>query len=117
MGWAFEAEKEIVEADGAVRLEAVAHGGKVDGAVVLVDLDGVATAERDVRAAFAREVGEDALATDWAVRVWGAGVDLAALVGPKVVAEESAAHQVRLVGEELEGFGGLDGGGEVDGSG
>ena len=39
MGWAFEAKKEIVEADRAVGLETVSHGGKVDGAVVLVDLN------------------------------------------------------------------------------
>ena len=32
--------------------EAGAHGGEVDGAVVLVDLDGVAAAESDVRTAF-----------------------------------------------------------------
>ena len=53
MGRALEAEEEIVEADGAVGAEAVAHGGEVDGAVVLVDLDGVAAAEGDVRAALA----------------------------------------------------------------
>ena len=46
-----------------------------------------------------------------------AGADLAALVGPEVVGEEGAADEVGLVGEEFEGFGGLDGGGEVDGGG
>ena len=97
--------------------EAVAHGGEVDGAVVLVDLDGVAAAEGDVGAAFAGEVGEDALAADGAVGVGGAGVDLAALVGPEVEGEEGAADEVGLVGEEFEGFGDLDGGGEVDGGG
>ena len=72
MGWAFEAEEEVVEADRAVGSEAVAHGGEVYGAVVLVDLDGVAAAEGDVGAAFAGEVGEDALAADGAggVRAW-----------------------------------------------
>ena len=54
--------------------EAGAHGGEVDGTVVLVDLDGVAAAEGDVRAAFAGEVGEDALAADGAVGVGCAGV-------------------------------------------
>ena len=38
-------------------------------------------------------------------------------VGPEVEGEEGAAHEVGLVGEEFEGFGGLDGGGEVDGGG
>jgi len=97
--------------------EAVAHGGEVDGAVMLMDLDGVSAAEGDVRAAFAGEVREDALAADGAVGVRGAGVDLASLVAPQVVGEEGSAHKVGLVGEKFEGFGGLDGGGEVDGGG
>ena len=116
-GRAVEAKEEVVETDGAMGLEAVAHGGEVDWAVVLVDLDGVASAEGDMRAAFAGQVDEDALAADGAVWVGGAGIDFAALVGPEIVAEEGAADEVRLVGEELEGFGGLDGGGQVDGGG
>ena len=79
----FEAEEEIVEADFlniAVGDEAGVHGGEVYGAVMLVDLDGVAAAEGDVRAAFSGEVGEDALAADGAGGVGGGGVDLAALV-------------------------------------
>jgi hypothetical protein len=54
VGWAFEAEEEIVEAEIlniGVGDEAVAHGGEVYGTVVLVDLDGVAAAEGDVRTA------------------------------------------------------------------
>jgi len=68
---AIEAEEEIVEADGSVGLETVSHSGEVDGAVVFVDLDGVTAAEGDVRAALAGEVGEDTLAADEAVGVWG----------------------------------------------
>lgn len=112
-----EAEEELVEAevvDVCVGREAVAHGGEVDGAVVLVNLDGVAAAESDVRAAFAGEVGEEALAADGAGGVGSGGIDLGALVGPEIVREESAAHEMGLVGEELEGLCGLDGGGEVD---
>jgi hypothetical protein len=112
-----ETEEEIVEADGAVRSEAVAHGGEIDGAMMLVDLDGVAAAEGDVRAAFAGEMGEDALAADGACGVGGGGGDLASLVCPEVMREEGAAHEVGLMGEELEGFGGLDGSGEIDGGG
>ena len=85
MGRALEAEEEVVETDVlniAVGEETVAHGGEVDGAVVLVDLDGVAAAEGDVRAADAGEVREDALAADGAGGVRGAGVDLASLVCP-----------------------------------
>jgi hypothetical protein len=77
---ALEAEEQVIEADFlniAVGGEAVAHGGEVYGAVVLVDLDGVAAAEGDMRAADAGEVREDALAADGAGGVGGAGVDLA----------------------------------------
>ena len=62
--------------------EAVAHGGEVDGAVMLVDLDGVAAAESDVGATFAGKMGEDALAADAAGRIGRAGVDFAVFVGP-----------------------------------
>ena len=101
MGSAFKAEEEFVGTevvDVGVGEEAVAHVGEVDGTVVLVDLDGVAAAEGDVRAAFAGKVGEDALAADLAGGVRSAGVDLAPLVGPEVVGEEGATEEVGLVG-------------------
>ena len=53
---ALEAEEELVEAevvDVGVGGETVAHGDEVNGAMVLVNLDGVAAAESDVRAAIA----------------------------------------------------------------
>src|ERR1700735_5137774 len=62
---------------GGVGDEAGAHGGKIYWTVVLVDLNGVAAAEGDVRAAFSGEVGEDALAAHGAVGPGGAGVDFA----------------------------------------
>ena len=66
--------------DVGVRREALVHGGKIDRTMVLVDLDGVAAAKGDVRAAFTGKVREDALATDDAGGVGGAGVDLASFV-------------------------------------
>ena len=107
VGWALEAEEEVVEADGAVGSEAVAHGGEVDGTVVLVDLYGVAAAEGDVRAADAGQVSELAVGADGAVGIGGAGIDFAAVYiaiasgCPKIEAEKSAAHEVGLLGEEL----------------
>ena len=59
VGRTFEAEEKFVEADLPMRGEAIAHGGEVDGAMMLVDLDGVAAAERDVRTAFAGKMSED----------------------------------------------------------
>ena len=117
VGWATEAKEEVVETDSSVGAEAVAHGGEVDGAVVLVDLDGVAAAESDVRTTLSPEVREQAQGADRAGGVGSAGIDLATLVCPEVVREQGAAHQVRLVGQEFEGFAGLDGSGEVDSGG
>lgn len=103
--------------------EAEAEVGEVDGAVMLVDLDGVAAAEGDVRAAFAGEMGEDALTADGAAGTGGGGGDLGVLEGavgvgvPEVEGEEGAAEEAGLAGEKFEGFGDLDGGGEVDGGG
>jgi hypothetical protein len=73
VGAAAESEQEVVGAEGldvGVGLEAGFEGGEVDGAAVLVDLDGVAAAEGDVSAVAAGEVREDALAADLAA---GAG--------------------------------------------
>ena len=113
----FEAKEKAVEADVSVGDEAVAHGGKVDGAVMLVDLDGVASAEGDVGAAFPCQMREATLSADGAVGIRGGGVHFAVVIAPEIVGEEGAAHQVGLAGKELEGFGDLDGGGEVDGGG
>ena len=85
VGWAFEAEEQVVETDGAVGDEAVAHGGEVYGAMVLVDLYGVAAAEGDVRTAFAGQMREDPVGADGTVGVGCAGVDLTAVVCPEIV--------------------------------
>jgi hypothetical protein len=84
VGRTLEPEEEIVKADIAVGCEAVAHLAEVHGAMVLMDLDGVAAAEGDVGAAFASEVGEDALTADRAGWVWPGGADFAAGAGPKI---------------------------------
>ena len=103
--------------------EAAVHRGEIERAVVLVDLDGVAAAEGDVRAASAVEMLELSVGADGALRIGRAGRDFGPGEGggvevwPEVEREEAAAHPVRLAGKELEGFGDLDGGGEVDGGG
>ncbi len=74
-----------------------------------------------MRAALSGEVGEESLAADGAVWVWRCGVDLTVGEGglafgvPQVKGEESTAHEMGLAGEELEGFGDLKGGCQVDG--
>ncbi len=75
VGRAVEAEEEIVGAeildlgggDDGVAAEPGLQLGEVDGAVVLVDLDGVPAAEGDVGAGGTGEMGKHALAADWTV--------------------------------------------------
>ena len=69
------------------------------------------------RAAFAGEGAEAALAADLAVGARGARGDLGALAGPEVVSEQRTPHAVGLAGEQLQCFGDLQRGGEVDGRG
>src|SRR6202008_3208114 len=57
-----EFEHQLVVADGAMRFQAGAHLCKIEGPLTLVDLHGIASAQRDVRPAFALEMGELALA-------------------------------------------------------
>src|ERR1700733_8943003 len=63
---AFKAQQHAVGANLAVRLQARGHGGQVDRAAMFMNLHGVASAKRDVWAAFAAEVAEIAAAADLA---------------------------------------------------
>ena len=72
-------------------------GGEVDGAVVLVNLDGVAAAEGDVGAAFATKMGEVVLAAD--ARNPGAGV--AAEISERSFCHRSQARSERRMSVAL----------------
>ena len=86
------------------------------GPVMLVDLDGVAAAERDVGACGSGEMGKAVtMMADGAVGVGRGGLELGAGIQPEIEGQEGPAHEVGLAGEEFQGFGGLDGGGEIDG--
>ena len=100
MGAAAEAKQEVVGSGGRGcrrGLEAGLEGGEVDGAVMLVNLDGVAAAEGDVGAACAGEVGEDALAADLAIGARRAGGDLGAALplGRVQRSKESRVRRMR----------------------
>src|SRR6185437_7941908 len=71
VGAAAELEQQPVLADIAVGTEAVGSGGQVDGAMMFVDLDGVAAAESDMRSAFATKMGKVAQSADLAARARG----------------------------------------------
>src|SRR5579864_7748428 len=121
---ATETQQQVVAADildVGMGGKAGAHGGEVDGTVMLMDLDGVAAAEGDVSAILASKVGEDALAADLAPWARGAGGDLGSVQisvphqVPEVEGDQCASHEVRLAGEVLERLCDLEGGGEIDG--
>ncbi len=78
----------------AVRCEAARDFGEVDGPLALVDLDGIAAAERDVRPALAGEVDEVALIAGSASGTRFGGADLGVIVGPDVVGKQSATQLV-----------------------
>ncbi len=67
-------------------------------------------------AAFAGKMREDALAANGACGARAGGADFAAGASPEIEGQECSAHEMRLVGEKLECFCDLDGGGQVDGS-
>lgn len=110
-----EAKEHAVAADVSVRAKAGGQLGEVDGAGVLVDLDGVAAAEGDVGAALAAQVAEVSRAADLTTGMGAGGFDFGPLVGPLVDGKQAAAHAFGLAGEELERLGNLDGSSHVDG--
>ena len=63
---------------------------------------------------FPGEMGEDTLSADGAGRVRLGGIYFAAGAGPEIEGEEGSAYKIGLASEEFEGFGDLDGGGEID---
>lgn len=112
---ACEAEKKTVVADVAVRFQAGFESGEIDGAMALVNLNGVAAAEGNVRAAFSAKMAEVAREADFAAGARRSGGDFRPLIGPEVAGEQGTAHSVPRTGEILERFSDGNGGGEVNG--
>ena len=112
-----EAKQELVETDVTVRGEAVAHRCEVYRAMMFMDLDGVTATESDLRASFAGEMGEDALAADLAPGAWAGCGDFGVFAGPEVVGEQGSTHEIGLVGEEFKSLCDLKGCGEIYGRG
>jgi hypothetical protein len=61
-------------------------------------------------------VGEDALSANSAVKIRLSSVYFAARICPEIEGQKGSAYKLGLTGEEFEGFGNLDGSGEIDGS-
>jgi hypothetical protein len=81
--------------------------------VVFVNLHGVAAAHGDVGLGLARQIGEfflDARAA-LGIALYLHGLKMA---GPNVAGDEAAMESLAIAGEEFDGFGGLQGGDEID---
>lgn len=72
--------------------------------MMLVDLDGVTTAEGDMGAGNAGEVSEDAIMADGAGWVWSGGVDLGTFVRPKVEGDQGTTKEVGMARKKLHSF-------------
>lgn len=82
--------------------------------MMFVDLHGVAAAHGDVGLGLAMEIGEFFLNARAALGI-ARDLDGLKMAGPDVAGDEAAMESVAVAGEELDGFGGLQGCDEIDG--
>src|SRR3569833_2020090 len=104
-----EAQREFV---GAHLAEACEPGGEfrqIEGALALGDLDGVASAEADGRAAAVIEIDELALAARGACGIAGGDRNFTQRSGPEIGGEDFPAHVRGAACEDFDGFHCLDG--------
>ena len=85
------------------------HRWQVYGAMMFVDLYGVAAAERDVGAAIPREVREIPSSANGTGGIGSTGGDLGAVIRPQVEGDQRSPHGLRLAGQVLKCFRDLDG--------
>lgn len=79
-----ELQNKIIVPHCAVRLQALAHLGEIDGAMAFMNLHRVAAAQRDVGASLAGEMREVSLATCPAIGSRFVGRQFRALIVPDV---------------------------------
>jgi hypothetical protein len=79
-----EFQDEVVVADFAMGLEALAHLGQVDRAMAFVNLDGISAAKRYVGSTLASEVREFMPAAGATVGAGLGSVDFGTVVGPDI---------------------------------
>src|SRR5579863_2315558 len=101
--------------DHAVRFQSLAHFRQVNGAVKLMYLNGIASAECDVGASPPVEVGEIAFIAGLATFPWLVRGNLRAFVVPSVEREKCPADFVVSADQKLQRLRGGDGCGEVHG--
>ena len=98
-----EAQAELIGADLAERLERGLQAAEIDRPGLLVDLDGIAPAETDGRAALGIQVDEFARGASRTPRVGGRLLDLAEAAVPDVQSRDAqrkvdAANELHCVG-------------------
>ncbi len=74
-------------ADAAVRLKPLTHVAKIHGTMMLVDLDGIAAAKRNVRATRPGQMNEVPHPADATARARIAGGDFRPLIQPQIVGQ------------------------------
>ena len=79
---AVESHQHAISSDFSQRTQPYSQRGEIDGAMMLVDLHGVAAAERDVRSAFAGKMRKFFLHTNFAVYARTGGVYFRLLIAP-----------------------------------
>jgi len=109
-----ELENEVIVPHAAVWGETQGEKLEIHGAMLLVNLDRVAAAEGDVRAAFAGKMRELATVAAAAAFTRTSGGDLGVLVGPNVPGEQGAAELGAGSDQQLDRFGGGEGSHQVD---
>ena len=98
VGIAPELQDKVVVFDLSMRLEAARHFGEVHGALALVNLDGVASTQRNLRAMRSGEVRELAFNTCLAIGTRMRSSNFGVIVGPDVKGKLGAAQLVTRSG-------------------
>ncbi len=98
-----ELEHEVVVADCSVRPKTAIHLAEVDRPLSLMDLDGIPTAQGDVRASLAGEVDEVSLTASSATSARFRRRDFCMFIGPEIKRKESSPDR-GIVGASDEKF-------------
>src|SRR5580704_9942883 len=109
-----ETQQKPVEVNLSVRFQAALHLGKVNRAMMFMDLHRIPAAQRDLGTVFSPQISKVTLLADWALRPGSGGADFGLVIGPQIAAQEGSAHLVLCAHQKLQGLGHLDRGGEID---
>ncbi len=101
---AIEAQQHFIGPNCAMGFEFAGELGKVDGTMMLVNLDGVSAAQRDLRAANAAEMRKLMMHAYGAGGPRTRGVDFRDFIGPYVAGKKRASHTIVSSYDPLDRF-------------